>query len=317
MSDWSPDLERLRAYDDAEWLRVERTFAGRLLAYTTRRIKDRAAREDVVQETFFGAVRGIEQFDPAFTFEQFLFGICRNRVIDHLRRVRMATVSTSHDEDDERSPLDDLARTEETPSRIVRDRDLGDAGSRMLAELLKTWVQETWAQNEFVRLMVVEAVVAAGWRNRDTWERFGLRDETSVAGIKFRAIKRIRELALERDVKKTVLPLLSAAVDAGTPLDIDVALVWKEGRVSCPARHWLARFASGALEEGPASFVRFHVEEARCPFCEANLDDLRELSARGELVPLLERVGRSTRAYLRSRTLERPDRDDAARHDAN
>ena len=83
MSDWTPDIARLVALDDAEWLAVERAFCGRLLAYVARRIPDRDAREDVVQDVFLGAVRGIKLYDAAFTFEQFLFGICRNRVIDH------------------------------------------------------------------------------------------------------------------------------------------------------------------------------------------------------------------------------------------
>ena len=86
MSDWVPDIPRLQAREDEEWLKVERTFAGRLLAYAHRRVGDRQAAEDVVQDTLLGAVRGIGDFDPVFTFEQYLFGICKNRTIDHLRR---------------------------------------------------------------------------------------------------------------------------------------------------------------------------------------------------------------------------------------
>ena len=85
-ADWSPDASRLAAFDEAEWARVEAAYAGRLLSYAARRIADVEAREDVVQETFLGAVRGIEGFNPVYTFEQFLFGICRNRTIDQLRR---------------------------------------------------------------------------------------------------------------------------------------------------------------------------------------------------------------------------------------
>ena len=80
MTEWSPDVARLQAHDDAEWLAVERTYCGRLAAYVARRIPDRDAREDVIQETFLGAVRGIDDFDPIYTFEQYLFGICRNRI---------------------------------------------------------------------------------------------------------------------------------------------------------------------------------------------------------------------------------------------
>ena len=86
MNDWTPDIARLQAREDDEWLRVERNYCGRLLAYAHRRVGDRQAAEDVVQEALLGAVRGIDDFDPLFTFEQYLFGICKNRTIDFLRR---------------------------------------------------------------------------------------------------------------------------------------------------------------------------------------------------------------------------------------
>ena len=93
MTDWTPSIERLRELDNGEWLRVQDTYCGRLLAYANRRTGDLQASEDIVQETLLGAVRGINDFDPLFTFEQYLFGICRNRTIDYLRE--KATVAES------------------------------------------------------------------------------------------------------------------------------------------------------------------------------------------------------------------------------
>jgi RNA polymerase sigma factor (sigma-70 family) len=308
MSEWTPDIARLARFDDAEWLKVESTFCGRLMAYASRRIRDRQAREDVVQETFLGAVRGIDAFDPAFTFEQYLFGICRNRTIDHLRRQKMVTLGAPAEGEEAGPAVEDLVSIDETPSRIVRKRDLSEAGVRMLSDLLRAWVEETWTQNEFTRLMVVEALFAGAWRNRDTWERFDLRDETSVAGIKFRALKRLRELAQERDTQKRVLPWLTAAVDGGEGLDIDVQRVWREGRVSCPARHWIARRIAGTLPAGPATYLAFHLDEMRCEWCRANQDDLSGLENAGELEAVMERVGASTLQLLRSRTRDKkPD----------
>ena len=54
-------------------------------------------------------------------------------------------------------------------------------------------VSSVQQQGEFLRLCVIEALFSGGWRNRDTWKRFELRDETAVAGIKFRALKRLRK----------------------------------------------------------------------------------------------------------------------------
>ncbi len=302
MSEWSPDIAKLARFDDAEWLKVESTFCGRMMAYAARRIRDRQAQEDVVQETFLGAVRGIDSFDPAYTFEQYLFGICRNRTIDHMRRQKLVTLGGNAQSDEDAVTVEDLASVDETPSRIARQRDLSEAGVRMLADLLRAWVEETWTQGEFTRLMVVEALFSGAWRNRDTWGRFDLRDETAVAGIKFRALKRLRELAQERDTQKRVLPWLTAAVDGREGLDIDVQRVWREGRVSCPARHWIARRIASTLPEGPASFLTFHLDEMRCDWCRANLDDLAGLESASELESVITRVGASTLQLLRSRT---------------
>ena len=302
MSEWSPDLARLQALDDSEWLAVERAYCGRLAAYVARRIPDRDARDDVVQETFLGAVRGIVEFDPVYTFEQYLFGIAKNRTIDWMRRQKAATIGP-RGEDDEAPGIETLATESETPSAIVRKSDLARAGAELLLVVLREWVQETWSEGEFKRLMVVEALFSGGWRNRDTWRRFDLRDETSVAGIKFRALKRIRDLARERDEKGELLPQLAAALEEpGTAPAIDVGAVWREGRASCPSRHWLARAVLGTLEPASAEYVRFHLEEIRCEWCQANRDDLARADGEAGIAPVLEKVEASTVNYLRSRT---------------
>ena len=198
MGEHLPDIARLQAYDDAEWLAIEREYAGRLLAYVSKRVKDAQAREDVLQETMLGAVRGIASYDSIYSFEQYLFGICHNRTIDHLRRRKLATLDYEEGES-ARFGIEARAREENTPSRIVRGQDLEVRARGVLAQILRAWVQETWAQGEFTRLMVIEALLHGGWRNKDTWERFALRDETTVAGIKFRAVARLRELALAND----------------------------------------------------------------------------------------------------------------------
>jgi RNA polymerase sigma factor (sigma-70 family) len=303
MSEWTPDIARLRAYDDEEWLRVERTYCGRLMAYVARRVADAQAREDVVQEAFLGAVRGIGSFDEVYTFEQYLFGICRNRTIDHLRRRRTRGLGAAEDSDDLRPGIEDLAREVATPSGIVHSSQVAHEGHELLVRVLRDWVQETWQLGEFVRLMVIEALLGAGWRNRDTWERFGLRDETAVAGIKFRALKRMRELARRRDPSGERVPALAElTADGAAHLDLGVREAWREGRVACPARYWLARSLEGTLPPGPRSFVEFHLDEIECPWCRANLDDLARAGAAG-LEAVVERVGRTTVEYLRSRSL--------------
>ncbi|HTF88000.1 MAG TPA: sigma-70 family RNA polymerase sigma factor [Planctomycetota bacterium] len=304
MAEKLPDIALLQAYDDGEWLSLEREYSGRLLAYIAKRIKDTQAREDVLQETMLGAVRGIATYDPIYSFEQYLFGICHNRTIDHMRRRKLSTLDYEEGES-ARFGIEARARNEETPSRIVRGMDLESAARGMLSQILRAWVQETWAEGEFTRLMVIEALLHGGWRNKDTWQRFGLRDETTVAGIKFRAIARLRELALERDASGKLLEAIAQGAQSGEAnLDFSLESAWRDARVSCPARHWLARSLVHSLEPGPQEYVRFHIEEMRCPWCAANLEDLRALESASDIAAMVERVQASTLRYLRSRTRE-------------
>jgi RNA polymerase sigma-70 factor (ECF subfamily) len=301
MSDWVPDIPRLQAREDEEWLKVERTFAGRLLAYAHRRVGDRQAAEDVVQDTLLGAVRGIGDFDPIFTFEQYLFGICKNRTIDHLRR-RKARTMQLREEDDGPTPIENLARETETPSAIVRGRELSDRAQDLYAQILREWVEETWREGEFLRLCVIEALFGGQWRNRDVWKRFDLRDETAVAGIKFRALKRLRQLAAVKESGNDLLHYLAAAEEGDERLfDVDIRAIWRDKRVSCPARHWIARLVAGTLDADAGLFIRFHLDEMKCPYCLANRDDLAGEGKQAELELLIERLRESTRRYLRSR----------------
>lgn len=80
-----------------------------------------------------------------------------------------------------------------------------------------------------------------------------------------------------------------------------VAGVWREERVSCPHPDVLRAYQMDSLPEGAAAFVRFHLEESQCPYCNATLEDLRVAEEEGHerLEELRDRLMRSTIAALR------------------
>lgn len=51
--------------------------------------------------------------------------------------------------------------------------------------------------------------------------------------------------------------------------------VWRRRRLSCPTRERLGSFVLDVLDEGWADYVTFHLETIGCPYCQANLADLR------------------------------------------
>jgi hypothetical protein len=51
--------------------------------------------------------------------------------------------------------------------------------------------------------------------------------------------------------------------------------VWRRERLTCPSREVLGSYLLEVLDEGEQSYIRFHLETVACPFCVANLADLR------------------------------------------
>jgi hypothetical protein len=55
--------------------------------------------------------------------------------------------------------------------------------------------------------------------------------------------------------------------------------IWRRHRLTCPTRNELGSYLLGVLSEGQAAYIRFHVEEAGCRWCQANYDDLHRQRA--------------------------------------
>lgn len=305
----APGLERLKSYEDGAWRAVERDFAGRLMAYIRRRVPDADSCQDVLQETLLGALGGIERFDPRYSLEQYLFGICRNRTIDHLRRRRLPAVSdvlSTAAGADEEAPAEERrpAPPAAGPARTVMRAELREQAEELLARTLRAWIDETWEKEAYPRLMVVEALLCAGWRNKEVLELLEQPDPSAAAGIKLRALRRMQELAAAFDAEGVLLPLIRTELGAeAARIDLDVARVWQERRLSCPSRVWLGRYlAEEGLAPGCVEFLEFHLHKLACAWCQANLDDLGALHEEDDLEPLLEALQSTRRSYLEGLT---------------
>jgi len=54
--------------------------------------------------------------------------------------------------------------------------------------------------------------------------------------------------------------------------------IWHRARLTCPGRQQLGSFLLDALDPELAGYIQFHIDEVECPFCRANLDDLKAQS---------------------------------------
>jgi len=61
-------------------------YADMLYAYTVVRVNDTNVAEDIVQETFLGAWKGRETYNGDASEKNWLFTICKNKIIDYFRK---------------------------------------------------------------------------------------------------------------------------------------------------------------------------------------------------------------------------------------
>jgi RNA polymerase sigma-70 factor (ECF subfamily) len=202
MSDREHDMATLQAMDESAWAALQEDYYRRIYFYVKRYVTDHQTAEDLTQDVFLGALRGISGFDPTYTLDQFLFGIAKNRVIDHYRKHKLTLAPARPDGDGDKSQmwLDNLAPDSAPPPKdqVVRAEDVGRQ-RQILAQILRDHIGELWNAGEFQKLMVLEYLFVLGGRNKDAAARFGIADEKAIAGIKFRAVERLRGLARQHD----------------------------------------------------------------------------------------------------------------------
>src|SRR5450755_4268044 len=87
----SPDndhvlIQQIRQGDTRAWDHLIACYEGRLLAFVHRRVNDRTASEDIVQETFIGFLTSLPNFDERRSLQTYLFTIASHKLTDHLRK---------------------------------------------------------------------------------------------------------------------------------------------------------------------------------------------------------------------------------------
>ena len=78
-------ISRIRAGEADAWNEFIARYEGRLLGFVARRVANRAAAEDLVQETFVGFLNSLPNYDPDQSLEGYLFSIAAHKLTDLLR----------------------------------------------------------------------------------------------------------------------------------------------------------------------------------------------------------------------------------------
>jgi RNA polymerase sigma-70 factor (ECF subfamily) len=108
-------LERIAGGDEAALAELHRVFARRVFAFAAARLRDDAAAEEAVADTFFEIWRHAGRFRGESQPSTWMFGIARNIVLNKLRARAPET-----DELDETMPTDDLGAFDELARKELR-----------------------------------------------------------------------------------------------------------------------------------------------------------------------------------------------------
>ena len=82
-----------RAGKEAAYRELLRRYERPVFSLIYRMVRDRAAAEDLAQETFIKVLNALDSYRPEFKFSSWIFKIANNAAIDHLRRRELDTLS--------------------------------------------------------------------------------------------------------------------------------------------------------------------------------------------------------------------------------
>jgi len=57
--------------------------------------------------------------------------------------------------------------------------------------------------------------------------------------------------------------------------DHSLGAIWRRERLTCPSREQLGNYLLQILEPEEQDYIRFHLEDVKCVYCQANLNDLQ------------------------------------------
>lgn len=196
----------IRAGQDDAWTDLIQRFEGRLLAFVEARIGNRAAAEDVVQESLMGFLTSLPNYDGERPLEGYLFSIAAHKLTDHLRR-------------EGRRPALNLGTTESdggewnVPGRERPVSSLARSGERRQLEeqaviAALTAILDAWRRRgDWQRIMCAELLFVVGLPNKDVAQRLKL-SEQQVANQKFELLERLRNAMRAQRLNEDMFPEL-------------------------------------------------------------------------------------------------------------
>jgi RNA polymerase sigma-70 factor (ECF subfamily) len=198
-------VQQIRQGDSRAWDTLIARYEGRLLAFVDRRLHDRAASEDVVQETFVGFLNSLPNYDEQRELQTYLFTIASHKLTDHLRRVGRHPLHTASEGAGD--VLQNQLDHHPAASSLARSRERQELESQAVVRCLGKLIRQWQDKGDYLRLKVLELLLVRGWANRDA-AAFLKISEQQVANYRFAAVKKLTEHIRDAGLPGDVFPEL-------------------------------------------------------------------------------------------------------------
>jgi RNA polymerase sigma-70 factor, ECF subfamily len=201
-------IQQIRQGDSRAWETLIVRYEGRLLAFIQRRLRDRSASEDVVQETFVGFLNSLPNFDDRRELQTYLFTIASHKLTDHLRKTGRHPLRSLSDSNSDllNQQFDDNPTASSRARSDEREQLESAAIVRCLGQIVRGWQE----RGEYTRLKVLELLWVKGWTNRDVAAHLRI-SEQQVANYRFAAVKKLSEQIRAAGLPVDVFPELKTA----------------------------------------------------------------------------------------------------------
>lgn len=199
-------IRQIRAGRQEAWNELIARFEGRLLAYVESRVRNRAAAEDVVQETFIGFLTSLPNFDRRRPLEGYLFSIAAHKLTDLLRREGRRPTLPLTPEGASGNSWEPAGRARRASS-IVRSGERRGLEQSALTAALGEQIDHWQRQDQWEKLECAELLFVRGWANKEVAVRLRI-SEQKVANHKFEFLGKLRAAVRKQGLPEDVFPEL-------------------------------------------------------------------------------------------------------------
>ena len=218
MSDTSrPDtllVQQIRTGKPDAWNTLIAQYEGRLLSFVQSRLRQRAASEDVVQETFIGFLTSLPNYDTRRPLESYLFSIAAHKLTDYLRREGRRPVLPLSSTSKSDGGAWDMPGSARPASSIARSGERRGLEEEAVAQGIAEQIEHWRTKGDWQKIKCMELLFARGEANKEVASKLGI-SEQQVANFKFDFIARLQTLVRKQRLNEDVFPELCAEEHAG------------------------------------------------------------------------------------------------------